>query len=121
MNEPVLLAVRSDGKEPFRRFMGERPHAFADSLSEALVRIHEIEFRIAVIDEDFDGVGTGWLLAESIRKHLISKVKIIVLGSERSNKYFTDETFKGKFDWVLTFPVSKDQFLYELDRKWPVD
>jgi DNA-binding response OmpR family regulator len=118
----VLLAARPEETETFRSIIQEGGHKLvvADSLSDAQSYLDETQFQIAVIDEDFDGPSTGWKLAERIRRCLTPDLKIIVLTRGDHNKYFESKYFEGKFDWVMGFPISAEQLLHELNRKWPV-
>lgn len=121
MSKTVLLAVRPEFRETLRLWIqkAHEPLVF-NSLNEAIARISETRFQIAVIDEDFDGTGSGWLLTEMVRKHRIPDAKIIVLGSEHLQEYYENKKYKGKFDWIMRLPVSDEQLLSELDREWPI-
>lgn len=123
MAKTVLLAAQPEEAEVFCAVIQEDNHQLivVDSLSEAKSHLDEMRFQIAVIDEDFDGPGTGWGLAESVRKYLASDVKIIVLVRGEYHEYFESTEFEGKFDWVMGFPISPEQLLHELNRKWPMD
>jgi hypothetical protein len=91
----------------------------AASLDEAKAQLAEKRLQIAIVDEDFDGPGVGWVLAEYIREHVLVRVKVIVLVRQHPHQYFGSEEFAGKFDWIMGFPISEEQLLHELNRKWP--
>ena len=123
MAKTVLLATRPEEAEIFRSVIQEESQELVvvDSLSKVKSHLDEMQFQIAVIDEDFDGPSTGWKLAEGIRKCLTSDVKIIVLVRGDYHEYFESKEFEGKFDWVMGFPISPEQLLHELNRRWPID
>lgn len=87
-------------------------------LSQALVQLDKKPVRIVLIDQDFDDVNVGWVLAERVRQQT-PETKVVVFVSGPPQKYFAGEQFKGKFDWVMSFPISKEQLIDELDRRWP--
>jgi len=115
----ILLAARPREREILRSVIQEGGHevVVVDSLDKAHSHLNETQFQIAVIDEDFDGPNTGWKLAEGIRRHVTSDLKIIVLTRGDYHKYFESKEFEGKFDWVMGFPISSEQLLHELTRK----
>ena len=119
VTKTVLLAVQPQDREILRSVLQEGSHkvVIIDSLGKAHSYLNETQFQVAVIDEDFNGANTGWELAESIRKHPTSDLKIIVLTRGDYHKYFESKEFEGKFDWVMDFPISPEQLLHELTRK----
>lgn len=119
MTKMVLLAARSKEKRVFRSVIQEGGHevVIVDSLSKAHSCLNDKIFQIAVIDEDFAGPSTGWKLAGSIQRCRTSNIKIIVLVRGDYNKYFESKKFKGKFNWVMGFPISPEQLLHELNRE----
>jgi DNA-binding NtrC family response regulator len=118
MPKTILLAARPQEREILRSVIQKSTHMLiiTGSLGEVIAHLSEMQIQIAVIDEDFDGLGTGWMLAESIRRHLASSVKIIMLVRGRPHKYYKSKEFEGKFDWVMSFPISDEQLLHELER-----
>ena len=118
VRKTVLLAVRPQEAGWFHSAMREGGHVDlgAASLDEAKAQLVERQPQIALVDEDFDGPGGGWALAEYIREHVPVRVKVIMLVRQRPQEYLGNEGFTG-FDWIMSFPISKAQLLHELDRK----
>jgi hypothetical protein len=118
----VLLAVRPQEKEIAVSTIRQGNHKLiiADSLNEAISSSGDKRFQVAVIDEDFDGPGTGWVLAESIRKCSDPGVKIVVLVRGDYYAYYSSSEYEGRFDWILAFPIAPGELLHEVERKWPI-
>lgn len=121
MTKTVLLAARPEFRETLGIWIQTNHKLITfGALAEAIVHLDETRFQIAIIDEDFDGADSGWLLAKKIREKRIPCVKIVILGSRAPQDYYQSEQYKGRFDWVMSLPISYEQLLSELDRKWPI-
>jgi len=96
----VLLAVRPQEKEIAVSTIRQGNHKLiiADSLNETISSSGDKRFQVAIIDEDFDGPGTGWVLAESIRKCSDPGVKIVVLVRGDYYAYYSSREYEGRFD-----------------------
>lgn len=83
------------------------------------VELSEAEtFRVAVIDEDFDGKGSGWRLARLLRARTQGTQIIILARNKRqSRQYFAHSKYEGLFDWILPFPFPEDQLVGEIQRR----
>ena len=121
MAKKVLLAVRPQEADAFYSLIQRSSHAAisTSSLTGARTWLGKMLFHIAVVDEDFDGPGTGWILAKHIRQQLPPDVKIVMLVRSCPQEYFENKELAGRFDWIMAFPISGEQLLHELDRKWP--
>jgi hypothetical protein len=122
MAKTVLLAVRPREKEVFRSIIQQGNHrlVIAGSLGETIASYGKKQLQVAVIDEDFDGPGTGWILAERIRKCSDPGVKIVVLVRGDYYTYYSSSEYEGRFDWILAFPIAPGELLHEVERKWPI-
>ena len=68
------------------------------------------DFQFALIDEDFDGLQTGWKLARNIRQTSES-VKIVMV--VRKNP---EHDLMLLYDVTIGFPISEEQLVGEINR-----
>ncbi len=89
------------------------------SLYEANIYLSEGQFHVAIVDENFSGLNTGWELASKFRQKFGTKVSIIILARDKEHayRYFGQIKYSQLFDWILAFPFSEDQLLGEIDRR----
>ncbi len=69
--------------------------------------------QLALIDEDFNGLQTGWELATHIRQY-IPQAKIVMI--VRKNPSLD---LKLLYDVTLRFPIGEDELIKECQRPWP--
>lgn len=62
------------------------------------------DIHVALIDEDFDGPETGWVLASSLRKADNYKIVMIVRSNPTSDKI-------PLYDTILSYPISESELL----------
>ncbi|SRR3989304_114780 len=117
----ILLASQHQKKEALQSIVTKKASGLTvvDSMVKAEKAIVETQFQIAVIDENFDGLETGWLLAKKIKKYFDPDVKVIMLVEKSHRNYFDSgrNEFRENVDWVMVFPISEEQLLHELDRR----
>jgi len=117
VNLKVLIATRSDDVSLWQTMFQGKDFdlLIATSLSDS--SLAQEDFQTALIEEDFDGAKTGWILAKSIRKQKETQVRIVILThGSNYHDYFRNEDLVGCYDWILNMPVSADEIYHEINR-----
>lgn len=121
MRTKILVATRLQERDAIVSAIQSESYALSivDSLPEAVEHLNTIATKLAVIDEDFDGAGTGWLLAKDIREHHDKQMKIIMLVRGSYHQYVDAESkqFIYNVDWIKRYPFSKDEIAEEVQRR----
>jgi|GEM_PF-5025368 len=120
MTFQIMLAVRPEDQDALSKIIerGDYSLVVANSVPDAKQTRNASQFHVAIIDEDFDGKGSGWKLAQQLRTQSIA-IKVIVLcrNKNAARQYFSDEKYAALFDWLLPFPISGEQLLGEIERR----
>ena len=107
----ILLAVRESEKKEIVSVLQSQELQFY--VVDQLPSLTEIagDFQFALIDEDFDGLQTGWTLARIIRQTGRS-IKIVMI--VRKNP---ERDLISLYDMTLGFPISEEELIGEIHRK----
>jgi hypothetical protein len=107
----ILLAVRESEKDKFISVLQKSELRFhvLDQLPDFANSVGDFQF--ALIDEDFAGLQTGWILAQNIRNtgHSIKIVMIV-----RKNP---EPDLISLYDVTFGFPVSEEEIIGEIKRQ----
>jgi hypothetical protein len=113
----ILIAFRCQTKDEVLKIFQDTPYSLVviDSLSQKISLA--VKSSIAFIDEDFDGIDSGWVLASKLRKSE-TRVKIVMLVSRNFREY-QDSKFKLNYDWIMRYStLSAEQIFSEIERPW---
>lgn len=113
----ILIAFRSQTKEEVLKILQDTPYSLVviDSLSQKISP--DVKDAIAFIDEDFDGIDSGWALASRLRE-AENRVKIVMLVNRNFREY-QDSKFKLYYDWIMRHStLSVEQIISEIERPW---
>jgi DNA-binding response OmpR family regulator len=114
----ILIAVRlSEAASLLSGIQENNNEVLAFSkLEEVLSSLNKLQFDAAVIDDNFDGAGTGWELAENIRHSFGSHPVIIIIDTSRNTNTYSHLTkLEGQIDWIMSTPFSAEELLTKIN------
>ncbi len=116
----IMLAVHHQDKQWFQAMLRQNDHdlIMIDSMAEAQTHLGKTLIEVALVDVNFDGIDSGWMLAREIRAKLPLNVRIIILcdNAKLAMTYFKNTAYAPMYDWILHHPVYSEQLLSEVER-----